>query len=188
MSDSPLDAFMPAFDVRERHAVVVRAPAAVVFDIASALNWQSLPLVHALFWARAKLMGATPVARKDRGFIGEIRSLGWGSLVERPGEMLVFGASCRPWLADVVFSPIPAGRFSAFAEPGQVKIAWTIECHALGPGRTELVSETRAVATDDDSRRRFLAYWRWARFGIITIRWLLLPAIRRQAEARVIAS
>jgi hypothetical protein len=29
-----------------------------------------------------------------------------------------------------------------------------------------------------------LRYWRWARFGIIAIRLLLLPAIRREAERR----
>ena len=39
------------------------------------------------------------------------------------------------------------------------------------------------VATDPDARQRFLRYWRWARFGIVLIRWLMLPAIRRQAEA-----
>ena len=49
---------------------------------------------------------------------------------------------------------------------------------------TGTVAETRAVATDDVARSRFMAYWRWARFGIVTIRWLLLPGIRDQAEAR----
>ncbi|HET9325310.1 MAG TPA: hypothetical protein VFQ05_00900 [Candidatus Eisenbacteria bacterium] len=31
---------------------------------------------------------------------------------------------------------------------------------------------------------RFRSYWRWARFGIVTIRILLLPAIRRETERR----
>jgi len=65
-----------------------------------------------------------------------------------------------------------------------VKIAWTLETQAIGPEHTRLASETRAVATNDDARARFKAYWRWARFGIVTIRWLLLPGIRSQAEAR----
>jgi hypothetical protein len=54
----------------------------------------------------------------------------------------------------------------------------------LGPARTRFVHETRVVATDDEARRRFLRYWRWARFGIVTIRYLMMPAVRRRAEAR----
>jgi hypothetical protein len=40
------------------------------------------------------------------------------------------------------------------------------------------------VATDAEARRRFRRYWRWARFGIVAIRLLILPAIRREAERR----
>ena len=35
-----------------------------------------------------------------------------------------------------------------------------------------------------DALARFHRYWRWARFGIVAIRYLLLPAVRRTAEAR----
>jgi hypothetical protein len=38
------------------------------------------------------------------------------------------------------------------------------------------------VATDAPSRRRFMRYWRWARFGIVAIRLFMLPAVRREAE------
>jgi hypothetical protein len=38
------------------------------------------------------------------------------------------------------------------------------------------------VATDAPARARFRRYWRWARFGIVSIRLLLLPAVRRAAE------
>jgi hypothetical protein len=40
------------------------------------------------------------------------------------------------------------------------------------------------VATDAPARARFRRYWRWARFGIVAIRLLLLPAVRREAERR----
>ena len=80
------------------------------------------------------------------------------------------------------FRAVPPELFAAFAEPELVRIAWTLETRSLGPDLTELSSETRVAATDDAARRRFLAYWRWARVGIYSIRWLLLPAIRRKAE------
>ena len=179
----PLDAFMPAFDVCERHTVRVRAPATLVYRVAREIDVQSLPLVRAIFWARERLMGSRPARRLTRGFINETRALGWACLLERPGELYVSGAACQPWLADVVFEPIAPERFRGYGEPGRVKIAWTIECHPRGTALTELASETRALATDDEARRRFLAYWQWARVGIVSIRWLLLPAIRRRAEA-----
>jgi len=179
----PLDGFMPSYDVRERHGVTVRAPAPLVYQVARAFDVQSLPLVQALFWLRGRFMGSRPAPRMTRGFIEETRALGWECLLERPGELYVSGAACRPWLADVTFEGVPAARFAAFAEPERVKIAWTIECHAQGPALTELASETRALATDGEARRRFLQYWSWARFGIVAIRWLLLPAIRKRAEA-----
>lgn len=85
---------------------------------------------------------------------------------------------------DVNFRPLAAEQFSSFAEPDQVKIAWTLEATPLGPALTQFSTETRAVATDDDSRRKFQRYWRFFGVGIVLIRWLLLPAVRRQAEQR----
>ena len=108
--------------------------------------------------------------------------MGWGLLASVPGRLFIAGARCQPWLADVKFAPIPAAEFPAFHEANQVKIAWTIEVESLGPTSARLATETRAVATDEESRRRFRRYWRWARFGIVAIRWFMLPAIRRQAE------
>lgn len=178
-----LDPFMPVFDVRERHAVTVRAPAPLVYQAAMQMDIQSLPLVRLIFWARGRLMRSEPARRMTRGFVEETRALGWVCLLERPGELYLSGAACQPWVGNVVFESIAPDRFRAFAEPGRVKIAWTIECQSCGTTLTELASETRAVATDGDSRRRFMAYWQWARVGIIAIRWLFLPAIRRRAEA-----
>jgi hypothetical protein len=179
----PLDAFMPAFDVSERHTVRVRAPASLVYGVAREFDLQSLPLVQALFWLRGRLMGARPAPRLTKGFVEETRALGWECLLERPGELYVSGAACRPWLADVRFEPVGPAQFTGFEGPDRVKIAWTIECVARGPALTELASETRAVATDAEARRKFLRYWRWARVGIVSIRWLFLPAIRKRAEA-----
>jgi hypothetical protein len=182
--DGALEPFIPNPDIRERHEVLVRAPATLVFDTAAAFDMQSIRLVRAIFRMRERMLGTRTTDRRSRGFLAELQSLGWACLEKREGELFVGGAACQPWLADVVFEPIPSERFSAYAEPDHVKIAWTLEAQAIAPERTRLASETRAVATDAAAHARFKAYWRWARFGIIAIRWLLLPGIRRQAEAR----
>ena len=183
MSPGPLDPFIPAPDARERFAVTVRAPAALVYDIACTFDMQSIWSVRTIFQMRERIMGSRPGVRVPRGLLDELEGLGWGCLVKRPGELFVGGAVCQPWLADVKFRAVPPEAFAAFAEPDLVKIAWTLETQSRGPTLTELRSETRVAATDEAARKRFLGYWRWARVGIYTIRWLLLPAVRRQAEA-----
>jgi hypothetical protein len=61
---------------------------------------------------------------------------------------------------------------------------WTLESEPLGPERARLATETRAEPTDLASRRKFRRYWRKAGMGIVLIRWLGLPAMRREAERR----
>ena len=117
-AQSPLDEFIPAFDARERYAVTVRAPAHRVYEAAKAFDMQSIFLVRMIFRLRAKVMRATPVPRKARGFMEEMRSLGWGCLAERPGELFVAGATCQPWLADVTFTPEELKEIDRIIRPG----------------------------------------------------------------------
>jgi hypothetical protein len=179
-----LDRFLPRPDVRERHETLVKAPAAVVFDVAMHFDLLSLFPVRAIFWLREKVLGATSRPRTPQGIVAETMGLGWGILSHRQGRTLVMGAATRPWEADVTFRRIPAEQFTEFAEPDLVKICWTLEADPLGGALTRFATETRVAATDEGSRRKFLRYWRWAGFGIVAIRWLLLPAIRRAAERR----
>lgn len=181
---TPLDTFLPAFDVRERFETTIEASPATVMDVAEHFDLQSLALVHGIFRMRERLMGLPPVTRRPAGLREEMTSLGWGVLEDRPGSLLVCGAVCQPWQAQVRFTPLPPAEFVAYTEPGQVKIAWTLEADPRGPASSRFSHETRALATDDEARRQFRRYWRWARVGIVSIRLLLMPAIRRKAEAR----
>lgn len=182
---SSLDPFIPTYDVRERFQVRVRAPAQLVYETAAQLDIQSLFLVQAIFWLRGKILSSNPAPTSPfaSGFLVGARQLGWGVLREEPGHLFVAGAYCQPWQANVTFTPLGPTTFVPFAGPGQVKIAWTLEAEALDGGNSILASETRAVGTDPDAQGHFRSYWRWARLGIHAIRWLLLPAIRRRAEA-----
>ncbi|HTS89853.1 MAG TPA: hypothetical protein VMG41_15270 [Gemmatimonadales bacterium] len=181
---SPLDEFVPTYDAREYFQIRVNAPAELVYQIAAHFDLDSIPLVHGIFWLRTKLMagGAVPSQPFAEGLIAGAKRLGWGALSEVPGRLFVAGAYCQPWYAQVTFHPLAADTFSPFAEPAQVKIAWTLEASPLDAARSLLATETRAIATDPWARRHFRRYWAWARFGIFPIRWLLLPAVRRQAE------
>jgi hypothetical protein len=105
-------------------------------------------------------------------------------LAHQPGRELVMGAVTRPWEANVVFRALPADEFAAFSEPDMVKIVWTLEVEPLGPDLTRFRTETRVLATDAGARRKFDRYWRLAGPGIVLIRILTLPILRRAAEQR----
>lgn len=182
-----IEQFMPRADYREQHETIVRAPADVVFDVAQHLDLQSIPLVRAIFWLRAVVLGAQRPAAGlfASGLVAETKQLGWGELALDPGRELVMGATAQPWKADVTFAAVPADRFLDFAEPDLVKIVWTLEAESLGPALTRFRTETRVLATDAAARQKFRRYWRIFGIGIVMIRWLLLPALRREAERRV---
>jgi hypothetical protein len=182
---SPLDRFIPIWEVRERHQTVVAAPAEVTWAAARALDLRQSPLVRAIFRARELLMGSAPALRPAVGdFVTEMLALGWRVLAEEPGRTLVMGAVTQPWKADVVFRGLPPEEFTRFAEPGYAKIAWTLEAEPCGAGRSVFRTETRVVTTDPGSRRRFRRYWVLLSAGIRLIRYASLRLVRREAERR----
>lgn len=178
-----LDRYIPRSDARSRYAVTVHAPPELVLEVARDFDMNSIPLVRAIFGLRAKLLGARYEARRA-GLVDWMTELGWGRLEEAPGRCFAAGAACQPWLPDVVFKPVAPEDFEDYAEPDHVKIAWTLEVEPIGPAETRFATETRVAATDEQSRTKFRGYWRKFRFGIVLIRRLLLPAVRREAERR----
>ncbi len=173
---------MPATDVRERFERRIEAPPGMVMQAAYDFDMQSIFLIWLIVRIRKFILGGTPDEREPMGIVEETRRLGWGTLAEEPGKLLICGARCQPWFGDVIFTPIPADEFVAYNEPDQVKIVWSLEATEVQPNTTLFVHEVRALATDAGAKKKFGRYWRWARFGIIAIRILLLPAIRRKAE------
>jgi len=179
---TPLDTFIPQFDIRERHSTMVRAPAPAVFSAANSFDLQSVGLIRAIIHLREMLLGSRHVARDPQPFLQEALAMGWGVLATEADRLFIAGARCQPWEADVKFIPIPAAEFRSYHGTNEVKIAWTLEVEPMSATSAKLSTETRAVASDAAARRRFLRYWRWARFGIVAIRWFMLPAIRKEAE------
>jgi hypothetical protein len=183
--DPLLDRFLPRYDVVERHAIPVAAPAPVVLDTAREQQLFSIPLVRWVFRGRELMMRSTPAARPlPPGLLDQMRLLGWVVLAEEPDRELVVGAVTKPWEANVVFRGIPADAFASFNEPGYVKIVWTLRADPTGVDSAVFRTETRALATDDEARRRFRVYWSLASPGIWLIRRLSLRPLQRAAEAR----
>jgi hypothetical protein len=183
--DQLLDRFMPSYEVVERHQVRVWAPAAITLDVAETMDLFGQPLVRAIFKGRELILGATPGERpQPRGLLAEVQSLGWGVLAESPGREIVVGAVTKPWEPNVAFRSLEPDEFAAFAEPGYVKIAWTLRADPISERESLFRTETRVLATDPSARARFRRYWAFLSPGIILIRWMSLAPLKAEAERR----
>jgi hypothetical protein len=183
--DPLLDRFMPTYEIAERHQIRVAAPTAITLDAARQVNFQSSPIVRAIIRAREVILGAIPDNRqRPRGLLAEMQTLGWGVLAEVPGREVVVGAVTKPWEANVTFRALPADQFTAFDEPGYVKIAWTLRADPINPGESIFRTETRAIATSPVARSTFRRYWSFLSPGIIVIRWAVLGPVKRESERR----
>lgn len=188
-ADTLLDALMPAYDVAERHHVHIAAPAEIALEAATEMDLQASVIVRGIFKAREWIMRShQPPLQKTRAFLSQMRAIGWGVLAEIPGREIVMGAVTQPWMADVVFRPLPPDEFTAFREPGYVKIAWTLRADALSATESIFRTETRVSTTDPTARARFRRYWSLVSPGIIVIRWMLLGPLRADAERRARAA
>ena len=119
-----------------------------------------------------------------RPFLARMREIGWGVLADMPGREIVMGAVTQPWMADVVFRPLPPDEFASFQEPDYVKIVWTLRADPLGADRSIFRNETRVISTDPTARAKFRRYWSFASPGIILIRWASLGPLKDEAERR----
>jgi hypothetical protein len=180
----PVDDFMPSYELEERHATEVNAPADRTFAAARAMDINQAPMARAIFALRTlptRLRGhATP--RVSRSLVDETQAIGWRILVEVPGRTLVMGAYTRPWEPEVIFHGLPPAEFVEFEEPGWAKIVWTLEVEPLGPHRSRFVTRTRVHTTDAVARERFRRYWAALSPGILLIRRASLSLVKNEAE------
>ena len=181
-----LDKCLPMWDVRERHELFVGASAERAWKVLRALDLNRSPIVKALFWLRTLpgrfKGGGAPPAPSRRSLLEDALSVGWVVLEEVPGRQLTVGAITQPWTPVVSFRGFPGGEFRAFHEPGFVKIVWGIAVSPAGPAASVLSTETRVLATDEVSRRKFRRYWYVFGSFIRLIRWISLRMAREELE------
>jgi hypothetical protein len=179
-----IDEWMPSFDVAERHETRIAAPREAVWTALRGMEVARPPLVRALFALRVLPMLLTgrgrSGAKKFAG--GDLQSLGFVPLGERPGEEILLGVAGRFWRPSGGLLRVTAEELRGFDRPGFAVGTWNFTVDEQG-GAVRLATETRVRCTDPASRRSFLRYWRIIGPFSGLIRRALLKSIRRSAEA-----
>jgi hypothetical protein len=189
-----LDHFMPLYDVTVVHSGVFRVPPTVCYEAVLSLDVFEAPLIRALIDARGAPMrlagirgGRHPADEPLSTFrIRDMPQRGWLLLGETADVEMVLGLVGQPWKlsATAPSTPVTPESFTDFHEPGFLKIATSVRVDPYGSGSTILVVETRAVASDPESRRRFMPYWRVVGPFSHLIRWKTMRMLERRLNDR----
>ncbi|MDW5595544.1 hypothetical protein VSS74_14435 [Conexibacter stalactiti] len=168
-----LDELIPHADAVRTEHLLIDGDLAQVYDAVRAADFmrtaEQQP-VRALFQLRAlgervvstvrrrPLPAPAPTATMrlaDLGAHGE-----WVVLGERPPHEIAIGVVGRFWAGETSWETIDARDFAGFERPGLAKIAAGFSLRPYGAGRVLVSYECRTLATDPQSRRAFLRYWR----------------------------
>lgn len=176
MNAAPLliERLLPRPDaVRAEHLLVQGDPASVYERVMSAdfvETWRGSPAVRFLFGARAlgERAVSTVAGRAPREEappasmrLADMTEHGeWVRLGEDPPHEIAFGTIGRFWSGETTWEEIDAADFGGFDRPGFARIACDFSLRAYGAQRTLVSYECRTQATDPESRRAFLRYWR----------------------------
>ena len=184
---SLIDNFIPEPEVVEHHQIGINAPADVVLETAKDMEVMNSPVIRAVFRLRELALGGEPDTRPHpTRLLPQMQSIGWVVLAEIPGREIILGSVTEPWLAAPVFRSIPAAEFRDFAEPGYVKIVWTLRADPVGESRSVFHTETRVCTTDAEARDRFRRYWSYVAPGVELIRLVMLWPLKHDAERRMV--
>jgi hypothetical protein len=180
-----LDDVLPNAHYVTRQARWIAAPPEVVWSALHEVKLSGLPVTVALSAVRflpVVLSGKGFRHLHDRPFL---EALPVPLLASSPPESVVFGGVLQAWrLSGGEESPdLDAEGLNRWVRPGWVKAVMDFRLTSIRGG-TELSSETRVLATDPTTRRRFALYWTFVRPGSSAIRWEVLTAVQLRAEGR----
>jgi hypothetical protein len=180
-----LDDVVPVADHVTTQSRVIDAPPSIVWEELHRLQLTSMPVSLLLSAVRALpvlVAGRGRRRGRDRTFLDVVPI---PLLASDPPSHVVFGGPIQAWrlFGGKKAPELDAAGVRDWSEPGWVKVGMEFRL-TRAVGGTRLSCETRVVATDPSTRRRFARYWLVVRPGSSAIRWELLTAVAMRAEAR----
>ncbi len=182
-----LEEIVPEYDFGEAHATRLGVPPEGALRAVTLVGLGEMPLARMLFAVRsipAYLAGRRGLPVADTGSLyRRMLDLGFVPIGDESGRELVVGGIGQMFRVSDGRTPAfcDASEFVAFGEPGYAKVAMNFSVWPVGSG-SELRTETRVLATDAASCRRFGRYWRLIRPGSALVRRDWLAAAKRRAE------
>jgi hypothetical protein len=182
---SGLDDFMPAYQFGEFHSIHVHAPPRVAYRAIRDVTADEIFLFRTLTWIRNPHLpghGQEDIlnAPGKKPILEVAMRSGFRLLREEPDSEIVLGTVV---LSNGVSRIANPDEFRSFRQPGNALATINFVVRDTGGGWCVVRTETRILATDAASRRRFGVYWRMIYPGSWLIRLNWLRAIRRRAEA-----
>jgi hypothetical protein len=176
-----LDDFLPEYQFREYHETIVEAPLERVVAAVRQVSFADMPAAVFLMRVRALAAGHVSRGKVDARPVLEVMiQPGSGFLpldVSDPHE-IVYGMVGGRWAKQVTTGE----QFRAFAESGQMRVAFNIRIVDEGQGKVRLSTETRTLGNDAAASRLFSRYWRIIYPGSAIIRRVWLDAIAERAR------
>ena len=181
---SRLDEFHPRWQFSEFHQTYVAVPPAAVYKAVKATTASDITLFQTLTAIR-RLGQPGPEsilnAPENMPILEVATQSGFRYLADDADREVVVATLVI--IGDATRIPKTVAEYTALDDvPGFAKATMNFHLTPDGAG-TRLTTETRVLATDPASRRRFAAYWRIIYPGSSLIRYSWLRAIRLKAEA-----
>ena len=187
-----IDAYLPVYDVSERHSVLIKASPQCVYAVLRTADLADFPPVRLLLRLRAlpaALRGGGSGWHKLRTQMAgsvQLRTLekqGFAVLAEEPAAELLIGLVGVFWTLRGGLRSVDSATFRGPQLPGTARAAWNFSLEQSGDGGCRLSTETRVQCADPASLKRFRLYWFFVRPGSGLIRRFMLRAIRSEAES-----
>lgn len=186
-----IEQWMPRYDVRAVHSVIIASPPDIVYDVLLRTDVSRLGVVRVLMGFRA-LPALVRFPRETWARLRRPRAHGrvplfaledFIVLEEAPGQEIVLGLTGRFWTLAGGLVPTHAAAFRSAIPGGYARAAWSFRVVERPSSRTELITETRVRCADESARRSFLRYWWAIAPGSGLMRRSILSSVRRRAEA-----
>lgn len=170
-----IDEFLPAYDIAERHQILIDASLQDVYAAARILDLSHARLTRWLFRLRG-----IPATRKFT--LENFQRMRFVLLGEHRDQEMVLGLVGQFWKPSGRLRRVDVEGFCNFREAGYAKAVWNFHLTQEGPHRVRLTTETRIHCLDEASRRSFRLYWHLiGRFSAL-IRREVLQSIKKEAE------